>query len=107
MVDEAGRSQHPDVVKRVFDLLLRAVELYYRSRYRDFVLAELAWFNNGIMDWEEMAGKVKSGEVSAEERSTFYKVRFSGHMGSLREGESQVLAWLRDNPESESGVDQI
>lgn len=106
VVDEQGRPQHPDIVKKVFDLLMRAAELYYRANYRDFVLAELAWFNNGILEFEEGAALVQqlkqSGKkpTKAQEQTiaTFYKARFSGHIKSFREGEERIRDWLETNP---------
>ena len=100
IVDAQGRAQHPDVVKKVFDLLLRAVELYYRRFYRDFVLAELAWFNNTILEYEAAAELVRLNKATPEVSSAFYAARFSGHMKTMREGEVQVLQWLKNHPES-------
>lgn len=107
VVDAEGRPQHPDVVKRVFDLLMRGVELYFRANYRDFVLAELAWFNNGILEFEEGAALVqelkrsgrKPSKAQEEQVALFYKARFSGHIKSFREGEEKILAWLESHPE--------
>lgn len=108
VIDDQGNAQHPDIVKQVFDLLLKAVELYYRARYRDFVLAELAWYNNSIMDYEEagaLATKLKqSGKKPTREQEEqvkeFYAARFSGKVGTMREAEARVLAWLEQHPES-------
>lgn len=99
VVNEQGVAQPPDVVKSVFDLLFLAAELYYRSNYRDFVLAELAWYNNGIAEFEEMSREVATGKATDEEKKVFYSVRFSGNVGAMREAESKILEWLEENPE--------
>ena len=98
VIDASGVQQPPDIVKKVFELLLRAAELYYRSCYRDFVLAELAWFNNSILEYEESAEKVRLKQASDEESSSFYLARFSGKMKTIREGEARLLDWLEQHP---------
>lgn len=103
VINGDGVSQPPDVVKLVFDQLLRAAELYYRAKYRDFVLAELAWFNNTILEFEEgsaLATKLKGKKPTAAQKqllTEFYAARFSGKMAAMRAGEQQLLAWLDKN----------
>ena len=99
-VDKAGVPQAPAVTQRIFDLLFRAAELYYRANYRDFVLAELAWLNNFILDYTEGAEKVRLDTATEEERAGFYRIRFSGAAGAVREAEVKILNWLDVNPET-------
>lgn len=97
VVDKDGVGQPPDVVKVVFDMLFRAVELYYRSNERMFVMAELAWYNNTILEYEGAAEAVRVGRASDQMSSDFYRARFSGKVGAMRKAEEKLLEWLAQN----------
>jgi len=94
-----GRAEGPALVKRVFDVVERAVELYYQAYYRDFVLAELVQVNNFLLKWEqdnELMRSGKRGHKQAAER--VYKLRFSGNIAAMKAHEQALLDHLQRHP---------
>lgn len=93
--DPEGRPAPPATVQQVFEPLLKVAELYYRSNYLDFVLAELVWYNNGIAVFEQLARLVTTKEANDQQAKAFYAARFSGNVAAMREAEQKILDWLK------------
>lgn len=97
---EKGDPAPPAVLAKIFDRLERAVELCYRRRYYDFVMAEWVWLNNTLAEWytdNHIMNKGKTAKEREAAKKRVIAVRFSKKIAAVKEDEARVREWLKAN----------